>query len=217
MEITNSSAFEIWKEGLSNIMKNGLDYNDNDGRLCREVMNLIIVLKDPANSLIEKPIKKMSGSNKWIYPSKGELSNIMFKEIQAPIYEYTYGGRLFNFSGKFDQLNNFVIPLLTNDPGSRRAILSFYDPVQDSNINNRNTPGIMYVQFRIIKGELQLTALIRSNDLLFGWPANIYQLYSLQKMVAEKLSIKQGDLITISNSAHIFSDEFSFVEELLIK
>jgi len=180
-------------------------------------MNLIIVLKDPANSLIEEPIKKMSGSNKWIYPSKEELSNIMFKEIQAPIYEYTYGGRLFNFSGKLDQLNNFVIPLLTTDPGSRRAIISFYDPVQDSDINNRNTPGIMYIQFRIINGGLQLTALIRSNDLLFGWPANIYQLYSLQKMVAEKLSIKQGNLITISNSAHIFSEEFSFVEELLIK
>lgn len=217
MEITNSSALGIWKEALSKIMENGLDYTDNDGRLCREVMNFILVLKDPANSLIEEPINKMLESNKWMYPSKEELSNIMFKEIQAPIYEYTYGGRLFNFSGKLDQLSNFVIPLLKTDPSSRRAIISFYNPVHDSDIHNRNTPGIMYVQFRVTKGSLQLTALIRSNDLLFGWPANVYQLYSLQKMVAEKLSMKQGDLVTISNSAHIFSDEFNFVDNLLIK
>lgn len=215
MELTNTNALELWKEALSSIKHTGRDYLDNDERICRELINMILVLKNPENSNIEKPISVITGAKNWVYPSKEELSNIMFKEYQAPIYDYTYGGRIFNFQGKVNQLYNFVIPLLKLDNSSRRAIMVFYDPILDSDINNRNTPGIVYVQFRIIDNKLIISSTIRSNDLFFGWPANLYQIYCLQKLVAKELNVELGNIVTISNSAHFFKDNLEIIEELL--
>jgi len=215
MEIKNKNALELWKKALIAIKDNGSDYLDNDERICRELINLILVLENPSDSDIEKPIDLITGTKKWIYPSKEELSNIIFKEYQAPIYDYTYGGRIFNFQGKKNQLYDFIIPLLEDDPASRRAILVFYDPVLDSDINNRNTPGMIYIQFRIKDNKLLVSSAIRSNDLFFGWPANIYQIFCLQKLVAMELGVDVGSIITLSNSAHFFREDTDFLKEIL--
>ena len=59
------------------------------------------------------------------------------------------------------------------------------------------------------------SSTIRSNDLFFGWPANLYQIYCLQKLVADELNVETGDIVTISNSAHFFKEDLEFIENLL--
>ena len=215
MEITNTNAKELWKSAIDHIKENGEDFKDNDNRTCRETHNLILNLKDVDKSKIEEPINTMIHSKKWIYPSKEELSSIMFKEYQAPIYEYTYGGRIFGYSEGFDQINSFIIPLLKKDPHTRRAIIVFYNPTEDSKPENKNTPGIIYVQFRIRNEKLSMNSHIRSNDLFFGWPANIYQLHCLMNYVSKKLEIENGDITTYSNSAHIFKEDLQEINEII--
>ncbi|MCF7866573.1 thymidylate synthase [Candidatus Woesearchaeota archaeon] len=214
MELIKNDALSLWKESLRYVLSKGEDYKDNDGRVCREVFNFVMTLSEDATN-IEGPIDLMRKSKIWIYPSKEELSSIMFKINQAPIYEYTYGGRIFNFSGQFDQVNEFIVPLLKKDFSSRRAVMSIYNPLQDSDINNRNTPGIIYLHFRIKENKLWVTAHIRSNDLFFGWPANLYQLYELQNSIAKELKIEKGKLTVISDSAHIFLDDQDRINEVV--
>jgi thymidylate synthase len=60
-----------------------------------------------------------------------------------------------------------------------------------------------------------MTAVIRSCDLFFGWPANIYQLYVLQKYVSEKVNCEIGTLSTFLASAHIFEDQFENIKKIL--
>lgn len=197
------------------IKEKGVDFVDNDSRRCRELFNVVLNLVDVSNSGIDEPIERMLNFKKWVYPSKDELSSIMFKEFQAPIYEYTYGGRIFNFHNELDQVNSFILPLLQKDPSSRRAILVFYDPIHDSKLHNKNTPGIIYVQFRIIEGRLNVYCHIRSNDLFFGWPANIFQIYCLLEFLAKKLDVELGNITTFSNSAHVFVEDFEDINEVL--
>lgn len=214
MELQNNSALQLWKRTLKYIIDNGEEYIDNDGRSCREVLNLVLTLND-TKSGFEGPIDAMTKSKIWIYPSREELSNIMFKENQAPIYEYTYGGRLFNFSSQFNQINDFIIPLLKKDRDSRRAIAMIYDPIQDSNTINRNIPGMIYLQFRIKHNKLIMNASIRSNDVFFGWPANIYQLVRLNQYVSKELGVESGSVSVLSNSAHIFMEDVEKMKEVV--
>ena len=151
----------------------------------------------------------------WIYPSSEELSTIMFNKEDLAIYEYSYGPRIFNFSGKKDQVNEYIIPLLKNDPNSRRAIISLFDPRTDSDIINKNVPSLMFIHFKIKEDKLNCTCLIRSNDFFVGWPGNIYQIYLLQKYIAEKLNIKTGILTTISCSAHVFHEHFENIKKVI--
>ena len=200
---------------LSYIKENGLDFTDRDNRMCREVLNMVVIVEEPSLD-VDKPIDIMQ-QFEWTYPSKEELASIILNKEESAVYEYSYGPRIFNFQKNKDQINDFVIPLLKKDPTSRRAVVSLYNPSTDSNILSKNIPSIMFLNFKIVNDALNLTCFIRSNDFFIGWPGNIYQVYALQKSVAEKLQKSIGSLTTISSSAHVFHEHFEHVEKILAK
>lgn len=214
MKITTENAYEAWKESLKNIRSNGNKYVDTDKRGCVELQNLVIEITRP-DANIEKPLDYLRGFNDWVYPSKQELVSTMFSREKTPFYGYTYGKRMFNFAKQFDQINNYIIPLLTQDKNSRRGIIAFFDPLVDSKPNNKNVPGLLYIQVRILKNKVCLNITIRSNDIFFGWPSNLFQLWTLQKYLADRLGYQIGSLTTISNSAHVFEEQYKYMDDLL--
>ena len=198
------NTLNTWFQVLKKIISIGDHYQDSDDRSALELENLIIKIENPEADKIEGPIDLMTNSKEWLYPSKAEISNIIFKTIQNPSYDYTYGGRIFNYQKSINQLENYIIPLLQKNPQSRAAIVTIIDPLIDFESAKRNLPGITTIYFRIRNNKLNITATIRSQDMLFGWPANLYQLYCLQKFVAKDLDMEIGSITTISHSAHIF-------------
>jgi thymidylate synthase len=214
MKFEDSTAKNLWFKTLKAILDSGEEYKDNKGRVCKELVNIIMVLNSPSENNVTEPINIITKNQEWVYPSKEELRSIMFKENQNPVYEHTYGGRIFQFGGVKNQLNDFVIPLLNEFPQSRQAVVSIFNPFKDSDLDNKNIPAMMYFQFRIKGGLLQMTAHLRSNDILIGWPANIYQLFKVQEYVAKSLDVGLGSLTTISNSAHLFVDNEHLIDEL---
>jgi len=214
MEINGSSAKEVWLNTIKTILDGGEEYTDHNGRVCKELLNIEMVLPNPTENTVIEPINIITKNQEWVYPSKDELTSIMFKENQNPVYEHTYGGRIFKFGGVKNQLRDFVIPLLRNDNHSRQAVVSIFNPFKDSDLTNKNIPAMMYFQFRIKNDKVLMTAHFRSNDILIGWPANIYQLFKVQEYVAKELQLNMGSLTTISNSAHIFLDNGDAINNL---
>jgi thymidylate synthase len=213
MSINEKTCVEAWKKAIKYILEKGEDFIDSDGRECREALNLEVNIEQP-----EKDYDKLIDTMKkfeWIYPTSEELSVIMFNKEDLAIYEFSYGPRIFNFLNKKDQINDFVIPLLKNDPNSRRAVISLFNPSTDSEILNKNVPSLMFIYFKIKENRLNCTCFIRSNDFFIGWPGNIYQIYLLQKYVSEKLNRNTGLLTTISCSAHVFHEHFEHVKKVL--
>ena len=213
MIINGKTCVDAWTNALKYILEEGTDFIDSDNRQCREELNLVVNIEQPEKDY-DKLVEIMK-KFEWIYPSSEELSTIMFNKEDLTIYEYSYGPRIFNFSGKKDQVNEYIIPLLKNDPNSRRAIISLFDPRTDSDIINKNVPSLMFIHFKIKEDKLNCTCFIRSNDFFVGWPGNIYQIYLLQKSVAEKLNIKTGILTTISCSAHVFHEHFENIKKVI--
>jgi thymidylate synthase len=212
--IERPTALDAWKAALDIILKQGVDFVDSDSRVCKELLNLTVVIQHP-DVASDEPIELVRKIDKWFYPSKEELINIIFNQYDLPFYEYTYGSRLFGYGKVLDQINGYVLPLLKKHPSSRRACAIIMDPATDMHITNSNTPSLMSVHFRLIDGFLHMTAVIRSNDFFIGWPANIYQLATLQRFLAQELSVKIGPLTTLSHSAHIFLDQIDDVQQVL--
>jgi len=213
MIITENTCIDAWKKSLKAIIEQGIDFKDSDNRECREILNMVINIDNPEKDY-EYILDELQIFD-WIYPSLEELATIILNKENFAMYEYSYGPRIFNFNGVKDQVNDFIIPLLKHDPQSRRAILSLFNPQTDSDITNKNVPSLISVYYKIKDGLLNCTSIIRSNDIFIGWPGNIYQLYLLQKYVADKLGIKTGRITTISCSAHIFHEHFDNVKEIL--
>lgn len=214
MEIEENTTLKAWKTALKKTMDYGSDFTDVDKRRCRQFLNLLVTIKNPESD-IKRPVEIMNDFKKWEYPPLDELANIMLSKKVSSAYIYSYGSRLFNFSKEIDQIDGFVVPLLKRDPTSRRAFVVIWDPKVDSDPLSKEVPSLVSIDFKIHEGKLHLTATIRSNDMFFGWPANIYQLFALQKYVADKLDVVVGSLSTFSNSAHIFDEHFDDIRKVI--
>ncbi len=212
MEIIENKADEAWKKVLKLVLEKGEDFTDRDNRICREILNLIICVKN--NNSFMKPIEIINSLKKWVYPPLEELENFILSKKDMPGYYYNYGARTFNFN-EINQIDNYVIPLLKKDLTTRRGTIIFYNPVLDSSLFRKDTPGMITMNFNLRDDKLHVTALVRSNDLFFGWPANLYQSFILQKYVASKIGCELGNITTISISAHIFEDQFEDIKKII--
>ncbi len=213
MEIETETTTEAWKRALKYVFENGKDFEDNN-RVCREVLNLTIKIKSPEKD-ITGPIEILNSFKKWVYPPLEEIKNIIQSKNLAPVYSYIYGPRIFNYRNKVDQIDDFVIPLLKNTRESRRAVVTLWDPEEDASIYKKGVPGLISLDFKLRKNRLNITAVIRSNDLFFGWPANIFQIYSLQELMVKKLDCFPGSITIFSTSIHIFKDQFEDLKKVL--
>jgi thymidylate synthase len=216
MEIIKESTTSAWKAAIRIIRDEGRDVVDHDNRLSKELLNLIITITNPSKDITE-PINLMRELKKWVYPDPEELESVIFQNESSSVYYYTYGARLFNYAETKNQIDDYIIPLLKQDRNSRRAISMVYYPLSDSVPGIKESPGLISIYFKIVEGKLTVSTLLRSNDMFIGWPANIYQIYLLQKYVAEKVGIETGSITTISHSAHIFEEYNEEMAEVLRK
>ena len=109
--------------------------------------------------------------------------------------------------GGVDQIE-YVINKLKENPTSRRAVISLFEPNGHPKMND--PPCLAHVQYMIRNNELNCHALFRSNDMLSAWGGNAYALSGLQEHVLNRINektsnkYKMGWLETTSISAHIY-------------
>lgn len=133
------------------------------------------------------------------------------KEIEG--MEYTYGQRLRSYF-LVDQVENIISDLKAHSY-SRRALASTWSIEKDS--KSSNPPCLDLVQALIQDNKLYLTCYFRSNDMFEAWPRNAFALRQLQYNIAQELKIDLGNLIIISNSAHIYKRSFEKAKEIISK
>jgi thymidylate synthase len=64
------------------------------------------------------------------------------------------------------------------------------------------------------EGFLDLSVMIRSNDMYGAWPANVYALGELLTHVCDRTNLKQGTITTVSVNAHIYKNDWTKAEEV---
>lgn len=114
----------------------------------------------------------------------------------------SYGKRWRSHFG-FDQIKA-VIEKLRDDPGTRQAVIQMWEP-NDLTIKANDRPCNMSVVFRIRKGNLDITIMNRSNDIVNGMMGyNPTQFNMLQRVIANHLGIPVGKYWVCSNDAHVY-------------
>lgn len=212
--IKTNTTYEAWKNAMRYVMQEGKDFKDKDGRICREVMNMKIEILNPVND-ITTPVEKVSNSKDWVYPRLDEIANVTLTRKYSPGHIYIYGQRIFDYDKTINQIDKFVVPLLNKDQKTRRAVVSLWNPKIDSNIFNKEVPSLITLGFNIVNNKINITAIIRSNNLFFGFPANIYQIFLLQEYVCQRISLDIGTITVFMMSAHIFDDKFDKVRDVI--
>ncbi len=208
-------SFFLWKKILKYVFEKGTDFKDENKNLCREILNLYVQFDNSED--IHKLLVYLKSIEEYQYPSNDLLYNSVFSKSKKG-FKYTIGNRIFNFSlneKNINQIDNFIIPLLKKTPFSRRAVVTLWNPILDSDIDSRSVPGMVSLDFKLRDKKLNITATIRSSDLFFGLPANVFQIFLLQDYVSKKLNVKKGFIGIFCNSAHIFEYQFEHIKKVL--
>lgn len=114
-----------------------------------------------------------------------------------------------------------VLNILKKDKSSRQAILHYNLPSHYA-VNKKDIPCTICTQVLIRNGKLNLLVFQRSADLFFGLPYDIpWHCYLLKQLVNELnnggMKITPGSLTILIGSAHIYTENISFMKKYLTK
>lgn len=115
-----------------------------------------------------------------------------------------YGYRWRRHFGR-DQLGA-LIALLENDPSSRHSVVVTWDPSCDGldGVSKGNVPCPYAFTVNIIGGRLHLVNVVRSNDMILGFPHDVAGFALLQLLLAQRLGVKPGIYTHTIANAHIY-------------
>jgi thymidylate synthase len=126
-----------------------------------------------------------------------------------------YGYRWRKHFGR-DQISK-LIELLESEPSSRHGVVIAWDPAQDglSTTKKKNVPCPYTFTVNIIGGALQFHNIIRSNDMILGFPFDVAGFCFLQYVLAQRLGVKVGAYSHSISNAHIYENHYQGTEELM--
>lgn len=113
----------------------------------------------------------------------------------------------------YDQLVE-VVQKIRNDPGSRRILLTDFNPLQAKE-------GVLFpchsiiLQFYVDGGFLDMFCFNRSSDLFHGLPFNIASSALLQTFIAQITGLEARNFILSIGDAHIYESHYQVVEKQL--
>ena len=109
---------------------------------------------------------------------------------------------------------DIVIQMLKDNPETRQAAISIYDGKEISDYTN-DTPCTYAVQFTILNNKLNMSVVMRSNDLWYGFCNDQYQFSSLQMLVAYETGYELGTYYHFAHNLHLYNDKLPFTKEMM--
>lgn len=123
----------------------------------------------------------------------------------------SYASRLFDYAGTGADQVQWVIDRLTDDPTSRSATITTFEPTLDTTY----IPCVSMLDFWIPSGAVDLVVYAHSIDFGSKGYGNLVQLADLQRRVAASLDRPVGTLTFIVKSAHIYATEYDYMRGVL--
>ena len=113
-----------------------------------------------------------------------------------------------------NQQLDYVIGLLRTQPETRQAAISIYDAKEWESYTN-DTPCTYAVQFTVLDGKLNMSVVMRSNDLWYGFCNDQYQFSSLQMLVANETGYDVGTYYHFAHNLHLYNDKLPEQKEMM--
>ena len=107
-----------------------------------------------------------------------------------------------------------VISMLKENPETRQATISIYDG-KEIHKYDHDTPCTYAVQFTILNNKLNMSVVMRSNDLWYGFCNDQYQFSNLQMLVANETGYDIGTYYHFAHNLHLYNDKLPEQEEMM--
>ena len=183
----------------------------------RALFNVGFYIENPMDNHILAKNRKWSheyAEAEWQWYLSGDPNIIKLGQIYGkipPIWERmadSDGNVNSNYGYQWQRNNqiDYVIAKLKDNPDTRHAAISIYD-CKEYDKYSKDTPCTYAVQFTIINNKLCMSVYMRSNDIWYGFCNDQYQFSSLQKMIADRLSMDVGWYYHHAHNMHLYNNK----------
>lgn len=219
----------IYQNLLKDIMKNGIaETNARTGHETKALPGLTFsldIVKEgfPLLTLREIPIQLFVAEQVWFISGSRKPADFLrnFTKIwdiftnPGDVVTVAYGYRWRKHFGR-DQLK-LLIDLLKKDPSSRHGVVVMWDPASDGlgGVNKKNVPCPYTFTVNIIGGKLHLHLVVRSNDMILGFPHDVAGFALLQCILAQELGVTPGIYTHTISNAHIYDIHYDTAKEII--
>ena len=212
MKTRFNNANEAYEYLLDRLIINGQDFDNT-----KTLFNLGFNMLNPSDNIItnkQRAWKKEYAEAEWQWYLTGNKSIDKLGEIYGsipPIWEkMTDSERCVNSNYGYQWQRNhqldYVIGKLKDNPNTRHAAITIYDGKEHNKYRN-DTPCTYAVQFTIVDNVLNMSVMMRSNDIWYGFCNDQYCFSMLQKTVADRLCIDVGSYFHFAHNFHIYNNK----------
>lgn len=220
---------QIYRDFLKQIMTSGVEEkSERTGHITKTILGAhfsIDVEKDgfPLSTLRKIPIKMFVAEQIWFLAGIRKPADFLrdftkiWDEFTNPgdVVTVAYGYRWRKHFGR-DQIK-LLIDLLKKEPSSRQGVVITWDPASDglSLAKKKNVPCPFSFTVNIVGGRLHMHNIVRSNDMMLGFTADVAGFCLLQHILAQKLGVKVGIYSHSISNAHIYDIHFDGAKEMM--
>jgi thymidylate synthase len=106
-----------------------------------------------------------------------------------------------------DQLETTLLRL-HEDPSSRHGVVASWHPMDDLSVRQKNVPCPVMFTVNIIGGRLNLHLVVRSNDMVLGFPTDCAGFAWLAMVLAQNLGVRPGIYTHSISNAHVYENHY---------
>lgn len=206
-----NNAQEAFEDLFNKIINNGINYNLNTLAL----FNIGFYIAKPMDNEINTKWRKWNkdyADYEWNWYQSGNPSAIEISK-RAKIWKNCMdkdGNVNSNYGYQWNRNNQLenVIDLLIRDNNTRKASISLYDGKEICLYDN-DTICTHAIHFYIINDILNMSVMMRSNDLVYGFCNDQYCFSKLLEFVSLKINKKIGKYFHFVNNLHIYDRHFN--------
>jgi thymidylate synthase len=188
------------------------------GYKTRELINTSIVITNPRDRIVTCLERKFDlgyafGELAWYLSKRNDLNTMAYyskmmnyMSDDGKTLNSAYGYRIFGKHEKigFNQFEN-VINLLKEDKDSRQAIIHLHTP---NNQKTKDEVCTLTLQFIVRENKLHMIVNMRSNDLVLGFPYDVFSFTMFQEIMANELGLDLGDYCHNVGSLHYYCNNY---------
>jgi len=207
--ISASEAFDYWYWKL---YRSGVDFADT-----KALFNVGFYITNPKNNYIDNNNRKWSqeyAEAEWQWYLSGDPNIKKLGELYSKVPEiwkrmaddegYVNSNYGYQWQ-RSDQLRKVIADLKEN-PETRQAAISIYD-AKEKAAYQHDTPCTYAVQFTILDDKLNMSVVMRSNDIWYGFCNDQYCFSNLQMLVAYETGYELGTYYHFAHNLHLYNDK----------
>lgn len=216
--VTGRTFAEVYDKLLFGLLEEGQEVSPR-GMLTKELMQETFCIEDPNSSLIYIP-----GRNFSLVHAIHESLLIFCDDNHVKVAGY-FNKNIAQFSDDGTTLYGSyghriatrmqgVLGKLKEDHDTRQALLTIHR-VDDSIVKTKDPPCTITLQFTIRDEKLNMHVYMRSNDIVWGTPYDVFVFTTIQKVFANTLGIPVGKYYHTATSLHMYERDFEKCREYI--